>query len=379
MDRRPRSRRTSKRTLVAVVGILAIGVVALGGLWVVLAPGPSSSQSPVTSPSAVAVASGSPSLAGSAGSSARSTAGSSAESSAESSASAVPTDSVEPGASDGGLLPADATGSVLPSASPTSAPSSTVAPTATRTATPYPPTVTPATPTPTPIPKPNLAYVWYSGIPNPTCGLPYTVSATVVNNGQVPSVATNLYLLDQYPAELTLSTAYTAIHELDVGETVTVSVTFTATISCGHTHRLVLRLDAAGNNDETSESDNWLRVDYDIRTPNLYPSDLTVAPHAPCNSVNVGVRVNNNGNAQGNSALVRFTDTVSGVPSYSKVVYASYPNIPAGTSRIVNQTFPVLSYCNRTHTLTVLVDSGGNVPERNEADNSMHVDYHPDL
>jgi uncharacterized repeat protein (TIGR01451 family) len=228
--------------------------------------------------------------------------------------------------------------------------------------------------------RPNLEYSYHTVL-NVDCGVRFTMNVGVRNSGPVAARATNVLLFDQYPENTTVASASGDVPALAAGASVNIALAFTVNSRCGWTHTLRVRLDAAAVVTETDEEDNFLTLTHEVRAPNLYLTDLTVPAHPYCNAVTVGVRVNNNGHAATPIAgLVKFTDKYSGAPSYSKSVYASFPAIAAGTSRIVSQTFPTaLPYCNQTHSVTAVVDPGLEIGEENESDNSATRLFHPDL
>ncbi len=234
-------------------------------------------------------------------------------------------------------------------------------------------------PTPT-RPKPNLVLVSHSPL-NATCEVPFTLTSTIRNVGPVAAGPANVYIADYYydPDHHSVAHNYANYAGLGPGETVTVPVTLTISQGCDKVHELLIRLDAAEHVDESDEEDNYNRHTHTLRAPNLYLSDLTIPADPPCSGVNVGVRINNNGPVgTRRDALIKFTDTVGGHPSFTRSVYASFPLIPAGTSRIVNVTFSALtSYCDYLHTMTAVVDSSGVIGESSETDNSMARTFVP--
>lgn len=230
--------------------------------------------------------------------------------------------------------------------------------------------------------KPNLVHVSHTPL-NVVCDVPFTINVTIRNAGPVAAGPANLTVSDSYTDSSHHSVASAGVRHggLAAGASVTVPLTFTIGEYCGRPtdHAFWIRLDAAEEVDESNEDDNWLRLTHSVRAPNLYLTDLYIPPSPPCNAVNVGVRVNNNGTVTTTrDGLVRFTDTVGGHPSFSRVMYGSFPMIPAGTSRIVNVTFPPLSsYCGYLHTMTAVVNSSGVIGESSESDNSASTTFVP--
>jgi hypothetical protein len=208
------------------------------------------------------------------------------------------------------------------------------------------------------------------------------MSVSVGNNGSVAtSRATTVRIVDSYSGHSTLSVTE-ALPALASHALVNVNFLITINAGCGEAHVMIVRLDPDNLVPETSEGDNILSLPHTVAVmPNLYLTDLSLAAHPPCNGVAVSVRVNNNGSGPTPRAvLVRFTDTYSGAPGYSKSVYVSVPVVAAGTSRIVSQTFPnPLQYCNHTHTMTAFVDPDREIDEVTRSDNSTSGSFHPDL
>jgi SAM-dependent methyltransferase len=230
--------------------------------------------------------------------------------------------------------------------------------------------------------KPNLVHISHT-TPNVVCDVPFTMNVTIRNAGPVAAGPTNVFVFDSYTDSSyhPVASGAGSYGGLAAGASVTVALTFTVDEYCGRVkdHDIVIRIDGAELVDESNEDDNYIRFTHAVRAPNLYPTDLTIPADPPCHAVNVGVRLNNNGTVTTpRDGLVRFTDTVSGYPSYSKLMYASFPMIPAGTSRIVNVTFAITSYCGHLHTMTAVVDSGGVIGESSETDNSMSRQFTPE-
>ena len=303
----------------------------------------------------------------------------------------VPGPTESPGATPSTEMSGTASASATATAETTAAATPTATPTATAAATATPAAA--ATPTPTAfhpptaaLAKPNLVHVSHT-TPNVVCDVPFTMNVTIRNAGPVAAGPTNVFVFDSYtdivvsPGCLGRGGSYGG---LAAGASVTVSFTFTVDEYCGRVkdHDILIRIDGAELVDESNEDDNYIRFTHAVRAPNLYPTDLFIPADPPCNAVNVGVRVNNNGTVTTpRDALVRFTDTVSGYPSYSKIMYKSIPMISAGTSRVVNVTFDEpLSYCGHLHTMTAVVDvySGGVIGESSESDNTMTRTFIPE-
>ncbi len=258
-------------------------------------------------------------------------------------------------------------------------PSATTSATATGTLSAATPVSTVAHPVATTL-KPNLVHVAHTPL-NMVCEVPFTIAVTIRNAGPVAAGPANVFISDGWTdsAYHPVAHNYTSYPGLDAGETVTVGVALTVGEACDRVHDMMIRLDAAEHVDESNEEDNYLRFTHTLRAPNLYPTDLTIPTNPPCSGVNVGVRINNNGPVGTlRDALVKFTDTVGGHPSFSRSVYVSFPRVAAGTSRIVNVTFPPLtSYCDYLHTMTATVDSSGVIGESSETDNSMARQFTP--